>query len=435
MGKEGSYLHSIHLRYGPVVRVSPFAVDTISAVDAQQIHGIKRLFCKSSWYEDFIPGNQNLVNVRDVQVHRRHRRLLSAPLSESSLKMVLPQVERKVQLAIFQMKQEMDARGVVDVLKWWTCMATDVIGELTFGESFLTLESGKQNQYMRDLEATGATNAMLASFPTLYRFGRFVPALKEAKAIQDRLRSYAEQSLARYQDGLEKNPGAITRSLFTKLYQAHDEETLTDKEINEEAQIYIVAGSDTTANTLTYLIWRLCLPENAHLKARLTTELDTLPGGEPTEKELKSLPYLNKVICETLRLHSAVPGCLRRIIPEGGAVIGGFPLPAGGEVMTNAYCLHRNEEVFPNAEEFDPDRWENPTKQMKDAYLPFGGGSRVCIGLHLANAQLRMGAARFFMAFPNAVVSAQDGMCREDMDPALYFLMAPRGHRCLVEVR
>ncbi|KAF2966207.1 hypothetical protein GQX73_g7377 [Xylaria multiplex] len=290
--------------------------------------------------------------------------------------MMLPQVESKVQLAIRQMKRDMDAHGVTDVLKWWTCMATDVIGELTFGESFLTLESGTKNQYVRDLEVIGATNAMLACFPTLYRFARFLPVLKEAKAIQDRLRSYAEQSLARYRDRLEKNPGGFTRSLFTKLYQAHDEETLTDKEINEEAQIYIVAGSDTTANTLTYLTWRLSLPENAHLKARLIEELGTLSSGELTESELKGLPYLNRVISETLRLHSAVPGCLRRIIPDGGAVIGGFPLPAGGEVMTNAYCLHRNEEVFPNPEKFDPDRWDNPTKQMKDAYLPFGGGSR-----------------------------------------------------------
>ncbi|CAJ2505542.1 Uu.00g129360.m01.CDS01 [Anthostomella pinea] len=375
-GKESSYIHSLHQRYGPVVRVSPGAVDAISAADAQQIHSIKRLFVKSKWYGDFIPGNENLVNVQNIDVHRRHRRLLSAPLSESNLKAMLPQVDSKVEVAIQQMKKEMGTRGAADVLKWWTCVATDVIGELTFGESFRTLDTGEKNQYMLDLEVTGATNAMMASFPTLYRFAQFLPVLKEAAAVQDRLRSYADQSLRRYRDLLEEKPDEVKATLFTKVYKGEDDETLTNKEINEEAQIYIVAGSDTTANSLTYLTWRLCLPENAHIKAKLVRELATLPGPKPTDTELRGLPYLNNVITETLRLHSAVAGALRRVIPQGGATIGGYSLPAGGEVMTNAYSLHRNAAAFTDPDKFDPDRWVNPTRDMKDAYLPFGGGSR-----------------------------------------------------------
>lgn len=229
---------------------------------------------------------------------------------------------------------------------------------------------------MLDLESTAANNAMFGSFPLLYKLGRFLPMMKRAQAISDRLREYAEQSLERYRRVLENDPEKVQKTLFTKLYQGIDDETLTHKEINDEAQIYIVAGSDTTANTLTYLTWRLCLPENRHIKYRLLKELDTLPESDFSDSDLKHLPYLGNIISETLRLHAAVPGGLRRVVPEGGAVIGGYQLPAGGEVMTNCYSIHRNAQVFPDPETFDPDRWENPSKEMKDAFLPYGGGSR-----------------------------------------------------------
>ena len=127
------------------MRVSPTLVDAISAADSQQIHSVKRPFVKSKWYADFIPGDNNLVNVQDVEIHRRHRRLLSSPLSESNLKSALPLVEETVRFAIKQLKDEMETRGATDVLKWWTCLATDTIGELTFGESFRMLETGEVN--------------------------------------------------------------------------------------------------------------------------------------------------------------------------------------------------------------------------------------------------------------------------------------------------
>lgn len=86
---------------------------------------------------------ENLFTTVDVEFHRRHRRLLSGSLSETSLKAVHPIVEQRVELAIERMKQEMQTRGAADVFKWFLFMATDVIGELTFGESFRMLERGE----------------------------------------------------------------------------------------------------------------------------------------------------------------------------------------------------------------------------------------------------------------------------------------------------
>lgn len=86
---------------------------------------------------------QNLFTTVDVAFHRRHRRLLSSGLSETSLQAFHPIVEQRVNLAIARMGEEMQTRGAADVFKWFLFMATDVIGELTFGESFRMLELGE----------------------------------------------------------------------------------------------------------------------------------------------------------------------------------------------------------------------------------------------------------------------------------------------------
>jgi cytochrome P450 len=86
---------------------------------------------------------QSLFNTPDIGLHRRYRRLLSSPLSESGLKNFMPQIEEKVSLAIQRMEEEYKTRGAADVYKWWLFMTTDIIGELSFGESFRMLESGK----------------------------------------------------------------------------------------------------------------------------------------------------------------------------------------------------------------------------------------------------------------------------------------------------
>ena len=141
---------------------------------------------------------------------------------------------------------------------------------------------------------------------------------------------------------------------------------------------YIVAGSDTTANTLTYLVWAVC--RHPEVKAALVTELETLPASGFGDGELKQLPYLNQVVEETLRLYSAAPSTLPRRVPPGGAVLAGHWLEGGTTVSSQAYTLHRDPETFSFPDNFNPSRWERPTKDMKDAFFAFGGGSRGKLG-------------------------------------------------------
>lgn len=128
---------------GPVVRIGPGTVNVTSIEALKTIYGPRETFRKSQFYRLLaVPGQQGLFNTIDVEFHRRHRRLLAGPMAESSLWSMLPIVEARLVLTIARMKQEMASRGAADVFKWWLFMATDVIGELTFGDSFRMLELG-----------------------------------------------------------------------------------------------------------------------------------------------------------------------------------------------------------------------------------------------------------------------------------------------------
>ncbi|KAL5338597.1 cytochrome P450 [Aspergillus crustosus] len=452
-GQRPRYVHDLHRIYGPIVRIAPDTVDISDIPSAREIHRIASPFLKSHWYRLLNrKDGESLFSTTDPDYHRRHRRLLSSPLSDANLRTVEPLIKARIELAVNRMREEAkSARGVADIYKWFFFMATDIIGELSFGDSFRMLERGVKNQYIADLETVAKIGGIRATFPWVVRAASFFPlrVFREVVASTDRIVNYATVSVELYKKHLAEtaNPEEVKTTLFTKLFDASvakesgsGEECLSDREIRNDAQSFIVAGSDTTANTLTYLVWSV-LRDN-DIREKLVAELDGLGetireekgvGAEISDVDLRDLPYFNQVINEALRLYPAVPSGLPRMVPEKGSTLAGYWLPGGSTVSTQLYSLHRDEEVFDDAERFDPSRWESPTKAMKDAFMPFGAGSRNCVGIHLAKMELRLATAYFFRTFPTARVSKLEGMSDKDMEMNLYFLLSPKGKRCLVE--
>ncbi|KAI0018876.1 cytochrome P450 [Xylariomycetidae sp. FL0641] len=431
------YVQELHKKYGPIVRVSRKSVDVSDPECAKMIHSVKAGYVKSKWYTQDRKDRDNVFNLRDVAAHRQRRKLLSHPFSESNLKATIPLIEEKVQLAMKGMKDEMKRRGATDVYNWWMFFTTDTIGELSFGESFNMLESGEKNQYIKDLEAVGYATAISELFPVeaMDFLGRFlrIPFLQGLADAEERRLRYADESLARYEAAKAEEGGSTKPMLFSRLIHAQvDGESLARTEIRNEAELFITAGSDTTSNTLTYLTWAVC--KRPEIKARLLRELAALPR-DFTDADLRGLRYLDMVITETLRRYPVAPSALHRVVPREGAAMRGHWLPGGAVVRTQNWSLHMNEAVFPDPMRFDPGRWECPSKAMTDAIMPFGGGSRICIGMHLAYIEMRLGIAHFFRTFPDATPSTLEGFGDADMEQLLYFLSSPKNHRCLIEAR
>ncbi len=122
-------------------------------------------------------------------------------------------------------------------------------------------------------------------------------------------------------------------------------------QVNLEAKNLIVAGSDTTAITLTYLTWAVL--RQPDIRKTLEDEVNAL-GSDFTEANLEELPFLNAVIEESLRLYGAAPGTMPRQTPPGGATFCGYYIPSNTTVSTQAFTIHRDPSLFEDPDKYDP---------------------------------------------------------------------------------
>jgi cytochrome P450 len=160
-------------------------------------------------------------------------------------------------------------------------------------------------------------------------------------------------------------------------------------EIASEAADHLLAGVDTTADTLMFLVWALSRSENNPLQEKLIEEVCSIPIASVNRKGIASveatgkLPYLDAVIKESLRLYAPLPASEPRSLPVD-MVIDGYRIPANTIVSMSPFSLHRNEEVFQNPYVFDPRRWIGESKKIaerKKWFWAFSSGGRMCIGM------------------------------------------------------
>ncbi|KAH7122185.1 cytochrome P450 [Dactylonectria estremocensis] len=434
-GRRLHYIHALHEQYGPIVRISPHEIAVADPESFAAIHRIGSGFTKSAWYDSAPEG---IFSMRDPKTHAQRRKLFARAFSATELRANWEDVVRdKVELAVSKIQGEAKEHGEVDVMKWWTLMATDVIGHLSFGESFEMLEIGRKTEYIDVLESALINSNIRAELPLLHAIIRNLPI----PSIQVFVRSgeYLYRYGARAVTNLRNQSGNAANLFGTMLATLESEISsqkatslvpLTDHQVQTEAGNLILAGSDTTAVSLTYLVWAVL--KNPDLQRRLEDEVAGLPERFD-DAVLEKLPLLEAVINETLRLYGAAPGGLPRSVPKGGATLGGYYIPEDFVVETQAYTLHRNADIFPDPLKFDESRFLDPqkrTKAEKSMFTPFGAGSRICIGMHLARTELRLAAAVFFRKCPGAKLSKT--MTDEMMEMENYFLIAPRGHTCKV---
>lgn len=131
----------------------------------------------------------------------------------------------------------------------------------------------------------------------------------------------------------------------------------------------------------------------------------------PTPSTLESMPYLHAVLKESIRLRGTAPTPNPRLTPpKTTTTLGPYDnIPPGVRVSAFAWCLHRNESIFPNPEVWMPERWLNLSKEEADEkekwFWAFGSGSRMCLGRNLAMEIMRYALAAIYTNFETSVVS------------------------------
>lgn len=206
----------------------------------------------------------------------------------------------------------------------------------------------QMHPFFHKVFASNLASTMYYYMPVLYEvLSRIpVPALTD---FFNAWRALLDIASIAYKNSLSN---ASKKNIFSEILAKAEndpEGRLTPMQITVEAGGLIIAGSDTTSESLTYLIWAaLKRPE---VQQALQDEL-LAHDLELRDAELEKLPVLNAVIKETLRLYSAVPMPQPRVVPKGGVTLEGQFLPEGTVVNTTPYVSHRDPAVFPNPEKY-----------------------------------------------------------------------------------
>ncbi|MFJ8041862.1 cytochrome P450 [Kitasatospora sp. NPDC096147] len=189
--------------------------------------------------------------------------------------------------------------------------------------------------------------------------------------------------------------------------RGEDGERLDATELREQVLIFLLAGHETTATSLTFTLH--LLGQHPEVQARVHAEVDGLlgDGRRPAAADYNELPYLTMVLKEAMRLFPAAPVIGRRAVAE--SVIGGTVIPAGANVMVSPYVIHRHLGHWEDPERFDPERFtpEAEAARHRYAWFPFGGGPRACIGQHFSMLESVLGLAAVLRAFEVTAVDRE----------------------------
>jgi len=183
------------------------------------------------------------------------------------------------------------------------------------------------------------------------------------------------------------DPGLAQRKdVLSMLLGARDDEDqgMTDVELRDELMTALAAGHETTATGLAWAMERLL--SNPATYDRLRDEVRTC-GDAPAPEQLAALPYLDATVKEVLRLRPVVP-LVGRVLKKDTR-LGGYDMPAGTAVGACIYLAHRNPNVYPEPDQFKPERWLGVTPDPT-TWLPFGGGIRRCVGAAFALYEMKI---------------------------------------------
>jgi cytochrome P450 len=193
------------------------------------------------------------------------------------------------------------------------------------------------------------------------------------------------------------------RDMLTALIEAQDDPSvaLSENELLDETILFLTAGQETTALTITYAFY--WLSQHPEARERVRREAETvLDGDQPGWEHLSELTYTERVVRETLRLTPAAWNITRETrMPTR---VAGTRLEAGEQLLMPTYAHHRDRRVWSEPAVFRPDRWAEEASRSCDAYFPFGSGPRVCIGRQVALTEAQFALAAILQAYDVEVV-------------------------------
>jgi len=409
--------------HGDVVRLGlgPITVHLVSHPDAvKDVLKDVESFDKATLASRMIRPLTGLsILIENGERWRRNRRLMQPAFTPGRMLAFLPLIAREAAAVSERWRALARSGERVDVASEMMRLTYRVVEGALFGsrtgEDLASIE-----------EAIGETLAYLYGG---VRRGFHVPAVVPTRANR-RFQAARAVLDRRVQELVDEHRRGPHDDLLSRLMQAEDEHggpRLDDGELRDEAVTLLVAGHETTANALTWL-WYL-LDRNREVAERVRAELHSvLDGRAPAAEDLPRLAYTQRAIQEAMRLYTPIWAIVRNVARD--AEIGGFAVEAGSRVVVSPYAVHRHPEFWDEPERFRPERFEPARSAARHpyAYIPFGGGPRVCIGQHLASLEALVITAVLAQEWRLALVPGHP----VEMDPGIT-LRAKHGLRMTLE--
>jgi cytochrome P450 len=326
----------------------------------------------------------------------RQRRLLSMGFTRSRLTEILP-IQLKV-LEDFMKGFESDvAKGPVDIHRQMVMFTLLSVGKSLFGSQMKKAELEQFADAIAEVQAY-----LVKKVVQPYLFPWFALTGQDKK--HHKIRTEGEQIVIDYIEERRKSQdkGFDILQLILDTPYKDTGELMDDETVKVEILQLLVAGNETSTTAATWTFYQLSkYPEHVR---KIRAEIEEVFGdGEVSYAKLHDLKYLINVLDESMRNYP--PFWMIDRVALADDEFNGVKIPAGTTVVPYIYGVHHNETVWPNPEVFDPCRFEQ--KQHPFAFIPFGGGPRVCIGQNMALMQILLVLATIIRKFDFQVVNQQ----------------------------
>ena len=406
-----------HQRFGPIIRIQPKHISFADPRAVQDIYGHKSPIVKSTFYKTISGGDyESLVSTLDRDEHARKRRYISNIFAQRNVVSMEPLVIKKVQSLLSRLDRAAESNEIIDIRQYLNYFTFDVISAMAFGNDPDLLRKGEDKTMaetkdakvysvnpIRAFQDTTVHVASLGHWPELLRITKpFTKHWPNSKSGDD----FEAMCVHQVRQRLQKPSIVSKQDLPYGDFVQHllvdnkgQDRKLPFGELVQEAGVFLSAGSDTTASSMTNTLYLLL--KHPHVLEKLRIELKSALGGttaaavEPDSQEAvvklaqaSPLKYLRACIDEGLRHLTPTSVGLQRMTPPEGAEVAGHWIKGGITVSVPTYTIHHDPELFPDPWVYKPERWlegsEEERQNQKDFFIPFTLGRHSCIGRNIA---------------------------------------------------
>ncbi|KAK4222656.1 putative cytochrome P450 E-class, group I [Podospora fimiseda] len=385
--KNGQYIFRIaemHKKYGPIVRISPYELHINDPFYFEKLYRHEGRWNKYAWAVEAHNAPGGIIFTPDHDQHKARRLPLNSYFSKASVLRRRELIDRKIEKLCSRISEFASTKKPIDLGAGISAFQRDGGGTMWRLTKHIRWYGPAMLSIPKDFLIKNAD-------PDTANYMRYA---KDSEQETARLLKAA----AFYKPD-DDTPRTIVHEIFDSNLPPEDK---TVNRVFSDVVTVTGAGFETTSSVLRLIVYHVF--NNPDILRRLRAELPTTTSTNSIPLQtLEQLPYLTAVLMEGMRLSPAIATRSQRIAPDRDLIYNKYRIPTGTPVGMTVFLMHTDEKIYEldAAHRFDPERWVNleSRKKFDKFYAPFGRGTRICLGMHLAWAEMYLVMAALVSKF------------------------------------